>query len=457
MAKKISQLTQATEVKSDDVTVIVQDGETKKLPLNMMVTKQDIENKRIAGLAKLDEIEATYENDTYTPTITVKNKSSVKTGEGDEVDYSANVMDGHVKSAILKGNKLVNLINYKGNFDGREIISDNTFNIDATKPFQELIIGKEYTFITYVSQTQVGNISIVSIEFNEKDTGTKKALCVISNPINGVNKVKFTVPSNYGSYLRSYIKTSSIGGSVTVKGMIIEGDLTQEDIPYFTGMQSVKMPVLTTTGKNLFDFEKTQSGYLGDNPYALYAPDQSNRTSDYIRVKPNTTYTYSFNGFTASQVGSEYWTGWYYYTSPTEVSKKNMKRQVSRGSADTFKTVTFTTPSDCYYVRIGSRGLALDGATVQLEEGSTATEYEPYKTNILTVNEEVTLRGIGDVKDTLDFLTGEVTERIGDVVIDGTQNGVYDYVTNEQLGLLTLRLPKILDIKNYGINLYGLL
>jgi hypothetical protein len=48
MAKKISQLTQATEVKSDDVTVIVQDGETKKLPLNMMVTKQDIENKKVA-------------------------------------------------------------------------------------------------------------------------------------------------------------------------------------------------------------------------------------------------------------------------------------------------------------------------------------------------------------------------------------------------------------------------
>jgi hypothetical protein len=108
MAKKISQLTQATEVKSDDVTVIVQDGETKKLPLNMMVTKQDIENKKVAGLAKLDEIEATYENDTYTPTITVKNKSSVKVGEGDGVDYSANVMDGHAKSAILSGQTLVN-------------------------------------------------------------------------------------------------------------------------------------------------------------------------------------------------------------------------------------------------------------------------------------------------------------------------------------------------------------
>ena len=29
--------------------------------------------------------------------------------------------------------------------------------------------------------------------------------------------------------------------------------ITNVDIPYFEGMQSVKMPVLTTTGKNLFD------------------------------------------------------------------------------------------------------------------------------------------------------------------------------------------------------------
>ena len=124
MAKKISQLTQATQVKSDDVTVIVQDGETKKLPLNMMVTKQDIENKKVAGLAKLDEIEATYENDTYTPTITVKNKSSVKTGEGDEVDYSANVMDGHVKSAILSGQTLVNVLSRTELSDGTEIVEE---------------------------------------------------------------------------------------------------------------------------------------------------------------------------------------------------------------------------------------------------------------------------------------------------------------------------------------------
>ena len=35
--------------------------------------------------------------------------------------------------------------------------------------------------------------------------------------------------------------------------MILIGDYTNVDTPYFEGMQSVRMPVLTTVGKNLFD------------------------------------------------------------------------------------------------------------------------------------------------------------------------------------------------------------
>lgn len=455
MAKKISQLTQATEVKSDDVTVIVQDGETKKLPLNMMVTKQDIENKKVAGLAKLDEIEATYENDTYTPTITVENKSSVKTGEGDEVDYSANVMDGHVKSAILKGQTLVNLINYKGNFDGREIISDNTFKIDATKPFQELIIGKEYTFITYVSQTQVGNMSVVAIEFNEKDTGIKKVLCTINNPINGVNKVKFTVPSNYGSYLHSYIKTTSVGGSVTVKGMVIEGDRTQEDIPYFTGMQSVKMPVLTTTGKNLFKAERCEKTSLQDGSWVSYEYSYvdyihtiesinflANRQSCFSLVyhdlgvygqlsqkekvlfKKGVDYTMSFYANIEDDNNQRN----YAIIICDENGKPLKTHRIVNKSLNVF---TFNTNKDVF--NIGFQ--VIYGSTwkfiakisnFQIEETSLPSTYEPYKSNILTVNEEVTLRGIGDVKDTLDGNTGELTQRIGELVLDGdTTKNIY--------------------------------
>ena len=51
----------------------------------------------------------------------------------------------------------------------------------------------------------------------------------------------------------------------------------------------------------------------------------------------------------------------------------------------------------------------------------TTSNEDGTKTNSLTVNEDVTLRGIGDVQDELDCLTGEVVERIGEIVLDGSQ------------------------------------
>ena len=47
----------------------------------------------------------------------------------------------------------------------------------------------------------------------------------------------------------------------------------------------------------------------------------------------------------------------------------------------------------------------------QIEEGSAVTEYEPYKTNILSCLEPVELGSVGEVKDELDLLTGKITQR----------------------------------------------
>ena len=52
----------------------------------------------------------------------------------------------------------------------------------------------------------------------------------------------------------------------------------------------------------------------------------------------------------------------------------------------------------------------------------TTSNEDGTKTNILTVNEPVELRGIGDVKDTIDCLTGQMTERIREVVLDGSES-----------------------------------
>ena len=56
--------------------------------------------------------------------------------------------------------------------------------------------------------------------------------------------------------------------------------------------------------------------------------------------------------------------------------------------------------------------------TIQLEIGNEATPYEPYKSNILSTPQDLELRGIGNVKDELNLATGELTQRIGEIVLD---------------------------------------
>ncbi|MBQ8992962.1 MAG: hypothetical protein IJ085_02345, partial [Turicibacter sp.] len=59
-------------------------------------------------------------------------------------------------------------------------------------------------------------------------------------------------------------------------------------------------------------------------------------------------------------------------------------------------------------------------SNIQIEKSSVATEYEPFKSNILTVNEEVELRKVGGVQDELNLLTGELTQRVEKLVLDGS-------------------------------------
>ena len=72
--------------------------------------------------------------------------------------------------------------------------------------------------------------------------------------------------------------TGGIGKTTTVKGlMIIEYQEGMEnwDIPYFEGMQSVKMPVLRTTGKNLVDYKNyNPKVHTGQNTQEIIVDEQ---------------------------------------------------------------------------------------------------------------------------------------------------------------------------------------
>lgn len=418
MAKKISQLTQATQVKSDDVTVIVQDGETKKLPLNMMVTKQDIENKKVAGLAKLDEIEATYENDTYTPTITVKNKSSVKTGEGDGVDYSANVMDGPAKSAILTGQTLVNLCQDLEN----EISTDSNLYITGEIPVKT---NTKYIVLVKVKSSNSITSSTRTSFLRVENYSTGKILGgIVGDITTEYTAMSFTLNTNDTTSIKINLRNLYTDWGLTENTayakeiMLIEyiEGMENWDIPYFDGMQSVKMPVLTTVGKNLFNPKEAKLGFFYDKPEINENHPTLFPSAKINGLKPNTKYV----------VSSTYGLFIAFFD-----ENKNLL-----GFHDTNTNKVFTTPDNIDYMLLRAHDSIDNGYAygsldefqkdIQIEEGSTATPYEPYKSNILSTPSDLELRGIGDGQDTLDLMTGEVTERIGEVLLDGSENWQID-------------------------------
>ena len=213
-----------------------------------------------------------------------------------------------------------------------------------------------------------------------------------------------------------------------VKSAILKGNTKYRDID--TGdildtfdetkkleLVSVKMPVLTTTGKNLFDIN--HASYITG---LIHVSNQTiNQTAItkayYIPCEPNTSYT-------ISKMMTQYFRICETSVVPTfGCAISNTVNNPSKTS------LTLTTSESAKYLCFNVHNVKADTmdesevlGTVQIEKGLVATSYESFKSNILTTSEEVELHGVGEVKDELNLLTGEVTQRIGEVVFDGNED-----------------------------------
>ncbi len=172
-------------------------------------------------------------------------------------------------------------------------------------------------------------------------------------------------------------------------------------------LESVEGPGLKTTGKNLAN-TTIASGLMYYDSGRVYQSDLYYVT-DFIKIPSNAVY--SFN------MGQD----------QRYCLFDSNKKYITGLNAKTFNS------GDASFVRFSGRS-----SEVMMIEGSTPpTSYEPYQSNCLTVNGNLELRGIGDVQDTLDLLTGEVTERIGEIVLDGSENWSKQGVSqnNSDLGI----------------------
>lgn len=326
--------------------------------------------------------------------------------------------NGIEKSAILSGNTLINSLRITNVFAPANIETNVNLGLYTTLPPKKYIL-----FYNVVTENTSPNehFNRHTPRINLKDGSS------LYHGYEGFNTTpgrKYWIFTANSDIVDVYYWVKNISTDVTVNNcMLLEYQEGMEnwDIPYFEGMQSVKMPVLKTTGKNLFPdinfsdnriYKKVANGIQIIKDYeSAWVPMLDNLSIP----MPKGDYVLS-----SELVEGEY-TGGVMRLDYTDGTYSN--EFLFLNDIGLRKSIKFNNTSDKILKRINiwnPKGNAI--FQYQLEQGTVATPYEPYQSNILRTNEDVTLRGIGDVQDELDLITGEVTERIGEIVLDGSED-----------------------------------
>ena len=393
----------------------------------------------------IEEALTNSDSSKYSPVIE-SSKAMFKVGEGDSVDLSESVIDGAYNSCVLKGKTMVNCIQEPSSQDvvlPYEFEDGQYVTINDTK--ESGALGVELKGQTFVNLAKVRtatsynkcsekNISIkpntkyialFNPTYYEAESGVNYALLLVSSvslndnivfgddaytksvsgglgseykPQKGDKHLIFTSKTNE-TYL--HIRTGGNNGILYTDMMVLEYQQGMEnwDIPYFEGMASCKMPILKTVGKNLLNDNTSVSGWImedGTTTIRGALGSDSDYLSDFI-------YVGNINQIKISR-GC--------YVTTFDENKKIISQ---------FVNVAGVNVSNCSYIRIavscnGQTALGLVG-TIQVEEGAVATTFEAHKSSILSTNEDLELRGIGDVQDTLDLNTGKLTSYYGERIV----------------------------------------
>lgn len=403
----------------------------------------------------IEEALTNSDSSKYSPVIE-SSKAMFKVGEGDSVDLSESAIDGAYNSCVLKGKTMVNCIQEPSSQDvvlPYEFEDGQYVTINDTK--ESGALGVELKGQTLVNLLGELTIDLSSSLWSEDEnnyildlaTGngqpTLSFRTLYTLPANktytlfinmtsyttGLIHIDFRTPSNTSSSSNqryfgeagwqklvfttteetAFVRMFNRNGvdntfSISKSLILLEGDHTNTPIPnYFTGMTSCKMPILKTVGKNLLNDNTSVSGWImedGTTTIRGALGSDSDYLSDFI-------YVGNINQIKISR-GC--------YVTTFDENKKIIYQ---------FVNVTGVNVSNCSYIRIavscnGQTALGLVG-TIQVEEGAVATTYEPYKSSILSLPEEVVLRSLPNgVRDTFNTRTGVYTQRVGAMVLNGS-------------------------------------
>ena len=147
--------------------------------------------------------------------------------------------------------------------------------------------------------------------------------------------------------------------------------------------------------ENLLNMATLQPGYVTGTGATTTTSTNEEAYSNFIKVKPNTAYTFKIFQSSWSGFNTNNWIGIGEYTSNN--TSDFVKRNTMTTATQNY--YTFTTSATTEYVILSARGLV--GATeVQFEIGSTVHPYVPY-------GQEIEYCKIGDYSDSLLKTTGK--------------------------------------------------
>lgn len=250
---------------------------------------------------------------------------------------------------------------------------------------------------------------------------------------------------DFSNYIRIVIKKDVTVNNLLFKPMFNEGQTAQPFEPYTGGKpspnpeypQEIKA-VSKLSGafysKNLFDFNiikdsniirgtavwTNNSVTITSNASDCYTESYSKK--NYIKVKPNTTYTLLFKRDKSVQ-------GSIYIFEKKNYDDSNYYDVSSNTSSDLKKAWTFTTKSSTNYLafRLGiyQSGQTCTFSEIMLVEGSHTWDnisYENSKQSLLNYTLQNPLYKLGDVYDYIDLNRGKIVRNIGVVTFDGSDD-----------------------------------
>lgn len=352
-------------------------------------------------------------------------------------------------SSLAKGGKTFTV----GTWENRGLTLSTTDNISKYnfKP------NTKYLVQFKVTNLNLDGLSSISIAFSDGEVSTGNSLfgdnAVVKVESNGIHRGILTT-SNVISTSNFVIKglknqwenSNSTARKLTISQIMCieyQNGMENWDLPYFETTQLMKPIKVQSVNKNLFDINDVPSTYnmtkvnLTNSSGAIKVTSTSDTGACYatltnyanIKLKKGVNYRLSCN-FTTSNSDAN--------ATLVDITNNNALNCPVNDSNGTVIRRTYCPTEDVtvclrFYATTSSNGKNGGVTTytnIQLEESSTATTYIQHQSKTTSALEPITLRAIGNIKDTLDLSTGEYVQRIGEIVLDGSDDEDWKMATN---------------------------